>query len=137
MNKNYKETAEPTGAEQYFSAAEIAEKLPADQWRPEARGFAHLGPQQRLELILTANHSLKGLAYESRSFTEDSDAFAQDVLAVIGRHLPPALEMSLVRALFHSLADWQKQRALPEEIDEVGDLLRELLTVDRSPMAQK
>lgn len=102
----------------------LARRLPAAGWVPLLEGEAYLGPQARLVMQLERNESMD-IPPGGWSPELSSEAFAEDLLALIGEDLTIRDVKALVRRLLGLLGNWPLAGSLH---DPAGDLLRELLS---------
>ena len=105
-----------------------------NHWTPAESGFARLGPGTRLELRISKNQDTRASEVGACDIVQESKAFANDVLAILGDHLTPRKEKELMRGLALSLIERQRARGVPDGMeDSFGEFLAELQAIDRTP----
>ena len=117
-------TTEPTGTVS-LAAREIAEALPADEWRIVASATVYPHAQRRLAVTVSTNTSPEVFRYIEDEDYSARSKFAEELLEIIGEDLSANDEMALIRALAKRLTAWQARRGCDD--DPVRECLEDVL----------
>ena len=93
-----------------LTAREIAEALPADEWRTVASATVYPHAQRRLAVTVSMNTSPEVFRYIEDEDYSARSKFAEELLEIIGDDLSANDEMALIRALGKRLTAWQARR---------------------------
>ena len=110
-----------------LTAREIAEALPADEWRTVAKATVYPHAQRRLAVTVSTNTSPEVFRYIEDEDYSARSKFAEELLEIIGEDLSANDEMALIRALGKRLTAWQARRGSCAQHGCPDDPVRECL----------
>ena len=110
-----------------LTAREIAEALPADEWRTVASATVYPHAQRRLAVTVSMNTSPEVFRYIEDEDYSARSKFAEELLAIIGEDLSANDEMAFIRALGKRLTAWQARRGSCGQHGCPDDPVRECL----------